>query len=264
MKLEKTLLQFSKITHGRIAPTRVFSDYLAYCALLLSNKTDPVHCEKRLEQFEKLKEPYSDAEWQAFHETMTEMYTAVMRNTEVGSFDDLFAETYMELGVRNTALKQDFTPEGIARLMGMLTIRDDVVLPERGYFTLSDDTCGSGTLLLSSAERIQQCGFNPSMHLVIQAVDLDIQCVYMTYLNLSLYGIPAVIIHGNTITLEEYERWYTPAYLLNRWVWKEPMLFGHGGYASNEMLKMLDEPMYRALRHAERLLFPPHKGDADD
>lgn len=100
--------------------------------------------------------------------------------------------------------------------------------------------------------------------LVIQAVDLDIQCVYMTYLNLSLYGIPAVIIHGNAITLEEYDRWYTPVYLMDRWVWKEPMLFGHGGYASNEMLKMLDEPMYWAFRQVERLLFPPHKGDADD
>ena len=70
----------------------------------------------------------------------------------------------------------------------------------------------------------------------------------MTYLNLSLYGIPAVVIRGNTITLEEYDRWYTPVYLMHKWVWKEPLLFGNGGYKSNELLKRLDEPIYRALK----------------
>ena len=70
----------------------------------------------------------------------------------------------------------------------------------------------------------------------------------MAYLNLSLYGIPAVVIRGNTITVEEYDRWYTPTYLLGRWIWKEPMLFGNGGAADNEHLKLLDDPIYRAFK----------------
>lgn len=61
-------------------------------------------------------------------------------------------------------------------------------------------------------------------------------------------GIPAFIIRGNTITLEEYNRWYTPVYLMHRWVRKEPLLFGNGGYKSNELLKRLDEPIHRALK----------------
>ena len=264
MELKKTLLEFSKVTHGRLARTRVFSDYLAYCALLLSSRTDPVHRKKRLEQFKKLQEPYSDSEWQMFQQTIAEMCSVVIRNTEMGYFHDLFGETYMELGGRNTALKQDFTTNDVARLISMLTIRDDTELPECGYFSVSDHTCGSGALLLSCAERLQQIGFNPSAHLVVQAADLDIQCVYMTYINLSLYGIPAVIIHGDTIKLEEYDRWYTPVYLLDRWIWKEPMPFGDGGYASNEILKTVDEPMYGVWRQVERLLSPHQEKETSD
>lgn len=42
------------------------------------------------------------------------------------------------------------------------------------------------------------------------AQDIDIRCVWMAYIQLCLYQIPAVVIHGNTLTLEEWSRWYTP------------------------------------------------------
>ena len=32
----------------------------------------------------------------------------------------------------------------------------------------------------------------------------------MAYIQLSLYGIPAVVIHGNTLTMETWSHWYTP------------------------------------------------------
>ena len=37
---------------------------------------------------------------------------------------------------------------------------------------------------------------------------------YMAYIQLSLYGIPAMVIHGNTLTMEEWDRWYTPCALV--------------------------------------------------
>jgi hypothetical protein len=36
----------------------------------------------------------------------------------------------------------------------------------------------------------------------------------MAYIQLSLYGIPAMVIHGNTLTMEEWDRWYTPCALV--------------------------------------------------
>ena len=42
------------------------------------------------------------------------------------------------------------------------------------------------------------------------AQDIDIRCVWMAYIQLSLYGIPAVVIHGDTLAMKEWSRWYTP------------------------------------------------------
>lgn len=57
--------------------------------------------------------------------------------------------------------------------------------------------------------------------LVVTAVDVDLKCVHMAYLQFSLYGIPAVVIHGNTLSVEEWSRWYTPIYIVNGWTRKQ-------------------------------------------
>jgi hypothetical protein len=39
----------------------------------------------------------------------------------------------------------------------------------------------------------------------------------MAYIQLSLLHVPAVIIHGDTLSLEEYAHWHTPAHILGGW-----------------------------------------------
>ena len=56
--------------------------------------------------------------------------------------------------------------------------------------------------------------------MLVTATDIDLKCVHMCYLQLSLLGIPAVVIHGNSLTLEEHSHWFTPAYILDGWAWK--------------------------------------------
>lgn len=118
---------------------------------------------------------------------------------------------------------------------------------------MNDCTCGSGNLLLGVVQRFADIGRNPSGQLVIQASDVDICCVQMTYIQLALYGIPAVVVHGEVIAMEEYDRWYTPAYLWGKWIWRAPVAFGNVRNKSDELLKMLDEPMYAACRQMDQL-----------
>jgi hypothetical protein len=42
----------------------------------------------------------------------------------------------------------------------------------------------------------------------------------MAYLQLSLLHIPARITHGNSLSLDEFSHWYTPAHILGGWNFK--------------------------------------------
>ena len=55
--------------------------------------------------------------------------------------------------------------------------------------------------------------FNYSDRLIVIAQDIDIRCVHMTYLQAALASIPAIVYHCNTLTLQTWDAFYTPAYL---------------------------------------------------
>lgn len=76
--------------------------------------------------------------------------------------------------------------------------------------TATEPACGSGTLILGAIWVMQKQKFDFQHKSFFVAQDIDIRCVWMAYIQLSLYGIPAVVIHGNTMSMEEWDRWYTP------------------------------------------------------
>ena len=82
---------------------------------------------------------------------------------------------------------------------------------------------GSGGMVIGLAHAMHKNNLNYCNQMVVHCCDIDIKCVHMAYLQLSLYGIPAVIIHGNSLTLEEWSRWHTPVYMTNGWLFKERM-----------------------------------------
>ena len=133
MDLKKTLLQLSDVTHGRISNAQTFSDFLAYAALRLSTRTDPVHYKERAEQLQRLGSNYKEPELQEFLSALTVICETVKHNVDVGDWADLFADAYMDVRARNENLKQDFTPKGVAALMSRLAFLDNCSLPENGY-----------------------------------------------------------------------------------------------------------------------------------
>lgn len=246
------LAQTAEITRGRIHRREVYRDFIDYCALNISVQTDHVHQERKT-SLDKLLKRYKEEERAAFAHTFRELAHTVVRNVEGGIYEDLLGSTYCEFGADNRALKQDFTPQDVARLLAKITtIGNHYELPSEGFFTLNDPTSGSGILLLAAVEEAIRNGLNPSEQFVIQASDCDIACAQMTYIHLSLYGIPAVVVQGDCISMKEYSRWYTPVYLWRKWVWRAPMSFGTRRNPSDEQLKMLTEPMYAQCRKLDQ------------
>jgi hypothetical protein len=109
-------------------------------------------------------------------------------------------------------------------------------------------------MLTSFYKIFQKAGFNPCSQMVATAIDIDAKCAHMCYLQMSLYGIPAVIIHGNTLTCQEYSRWYTPVYLLNGWIWREKCGITTKYCEADEKIKCALEPAYYAMRQVQALI----------
>ena len=68
-------------------------------------------------------------------------------------------------------------------------------------------------MLVAALDVLQSCGVNYARNCFIDAGDIDERCVHMTYLQLSLAGVPALIRHQNALTRELWGVWYTPALL---------------------------------------------------
>ena len=45
--------------------------------------------------------------------------------------------------------------------------------------------------------------------------DLDLMCVYMSYIQLNLIGAAAVVRHMDTLAMERFDTFYTLAYVVN-------------------------------------------------
>lgn len=54
---------------------------------------------------------------------------------------------------------------------------------------------------------------NYAMNCFIECADIDIRCVHMTYLQLALAGVLAIVKHQNTLTNELWSVWKTPAFI---------------------------------------------------
>ena len=123
---------------------------------------------------------------------------------------DILGDIYHSLRLNNEWNGQFFTPDDVARMMAMIV---NPVLEQgdsQDYLTLNEPTCGSGTMVIASIWAMKKHAFDYRNKAFFVAQDIDIRCVWMAYIQLTLYQIPAVVIHSNTLTMEEWSYWYTP------------------------------------------------------
>ena len=131
-------------------------------------------------------------------------------------FCDLLGEVYMELEISSKELGQFFTPYCVSKLMAELTL-DKNALQNKDYITLSEPACGSGGMLIAYAEVMQNAGLNPQKQLLVTCVDIDQTAAMMCYIQLTLLGIPAEVIIGNTLTMQFSRTMKTFMYHMDGW-----------------------------------------------
>jgi type I restriction-modification system DNA methylase subunit len=187
-------------------------------AISISNAVDMSQREAREKKYMQIVGKYEKHEVAKF----PEMLACVAMELEAG-ITDVLGTTYHELELHNKWAGQYFTPFELCRMMSKMTLHDfsEKTLPECGFVTVCEPACGSGAMVLAmAADMKESTGWNCQRSMHVTAVDVDLKCVCMAYLQFSLLHIPAVIVHGNSLSLEEWSHWYTPAHILDGWNFK--------------------------------------------
>ena len=76
--------------------------------------------------------------------------------------------------------------------------------------TVSDPSCGSGSMLLKVAKEFQPKEEGEPSHvdlLRVTAQDISPVACDMAYINLTAWWVPAKVIHGNTLSMETWNEW---------------------------------------------------------
>jgi hypothetical protein len=212
----KSLITLLELASRRRHLWEVFGDFVEMGALAMANSVDLNQFAEREARYLALIQRYEPDEQKLFPKMLGELVLAM----EYGP-DDVLGRVFGELDLGNAARGQFFTPYHVCVAMARLQVGDGTELRERikqrGFIRLNEPAAGAGALVIAMAEAMQHQQINYQQHLHVIAQDVDSRAVHMAYLQLSLLHIPAVVILGNTLALEEREHWYTPAHILGLW-----------------------------------------------
>jgi hypothetical protein len=198
-------------TINYVSRREVFADFVEMGAICYSNVMDLQQRAHREARYMKLIGKYQKQHQHIFGGLLGELNMAMDSEPS-----DVLGRLFHELDAANKATGQFFTPPHICELMGKLIVGSGsqikAEIEERGFFRLSEPSCGSAAMVIAFATAIREQGINYQQNLHVTLTDIDVRAVHMAYLHLSLMHIPAIIVHGNTLTLEEFGSWRTPAH----------------------------------------------------
>ncbi|MDR2913454.1 MAG: N-6 DNA methylase [Tannerella sp.] len=130
-------------------------------------------------------------------ENRNNVYKELLRMNNYDLSFDWFSSIYeMQMAQRKT-LKQDFTPNSVARLASLLTGN----LKGR----IHEPTAGNGSMIIADwwvrCQKGMPWDFRPSENMVY-CWELSSSCIPILLLNLSVRGIMGYVFHGDVLTFE--------------------------------------------------------------
>lgn len=183
----------------------VFTTFLEICATSLGAQLDITNSAAREKRYQEIAAQLEPAELSAYSRMMALLFLSVQRQEDDPC--DILGGIYHELNLNNEWNGQFFTPDSVSRMMASMTMPSKI---EKDVYTVMEPACGAGTMIIASAWAMQRNHIDYQKHSLFIAKDIDIRCVWMTYIQSLLYGIPAIVIHCNSLTSEEWSRWYSP------------------------------------------------------
>ncbi|RLM18823.1 hypothetical protein BIY29_17705 [Brenneria alni] len=191
----------------------VFSDFIHMAAAALHNRC---HFIQEIEDdYMRRIRRYEKADQHRFQV----LFNTLVEGMEFSAADFL-GSVFMELELGDQCRGQYFTPYSVGYMMAKLQLADGLptlTSGERDFITVSDPACGAGGLVVAMAQAMLEAGFNPQKQMMAVCVDIDPVAAMMAYVQLALYGIPAMVIVGNSLSMEYRQTWRTPFWFMFGW-----------------------------------------------
>lgn len=225
----------------------VIRDFFELSAISIRNNLDHGNEHANLEKrFTEIAQGYKKENLEGFATALgmlgKKIHDAVNGNAP---FADWAGELYMDSGTSNGKAGQFFTPYSVSQCMARINFPKDEVLAKLGsdpnrVLTIYEPTCGAGGLIVASIDALNEAGVNYSWNAFVDCGDIDPRCVHMTYVTLSLLGVPAVVRLGDALMMEYRQTWFTPAYLMAWPHFKKQI--GRGNYPNSATVPKSTEP----------------------
>lgn len=189
-------------------PYEKFRDFceMAYCAFAKRTAPSKEATDKLEARYMEIVGTYRDKDTvRAYPELLA--YTA----QSIANGQECLGVVGSELELLDSRNGQFFTPYEVSKLMSHLTFKTpDQTIEKEGFFTVHEPASGSGGMILSLADVVEQEGYNPRETMLVDAIDISPLCYYMTYIQLTLRGLPSLVRQGDTLRWEMYQSAYTP------------------------------------------------------
>ena len=206
MDYEKLIIDSIEKLSGRFSPYQIFTDWVSMVAISISNACRPFKDKIYMEREGR----YLDTSRKYNKEEMkilTDMVGALALCLE-DKMCDMLGDIFMKSGCGSKLTGQFFTPYHLSYLTARLVYDEQISkLAGSEILEVNEPSSGGGGMIIAVAEVMKNQGVNYQKRLHIVAQDLDWNGVYMTYVQLSLLGIKAIVVQGDTL-LEPYRKGY--------------------------------------------------------
>lgn len=211
--MKEIIKQFEKLAKEKDI-WQVYRDFLEMTAISISNVCDIGQTKEREKRYMDIAKTYTPEQLNEISKILALIVIEIDKEPR-----DILGRVFMELGLGNKWTGQVFTPLHLADLMSDMTL-DTQEIEDKEYLTVNDPAVGGGVTIIGLVRAMLKQGLNPQKQLLVICGDLDIKAVHMTYIQLSLLGIPAIVKNQNALTLETKSIWYTPTYIWDLWRFK--------------------------------------------
>ncbi|WP_454688220.1 N-6 DNA methylase [Achromobacter aloeverae] len=206
---------------------RVWSDFVEISAIALA-KLDRTKVDKREARYLEVVRRYTRDEVNKFAQAFAHLFLAFKARFKVieyptsipliVDFADILGQLYMALNLGNSHRGQFFTPYEVSKLCTGLSLANaPLMVGHQGYIRILEPACGAGGMIIAAADILAAQGVNYQRSMHVTAIDIDLTCVHMTFVQCVPLHIPAVVAHGNGLTGETWDQWFTPTHILGGW-----------------------------------------------